>query len=296
MSLRAVVLHLGAHKTGTSLVQKYMRDRPAACKSAGISPMLRGDGDKLIGWGRERELEAGSNGLVAKIDEAEKNGAEYFILSHENALGRPFRPNAAHLYPDVARRAANLKSAIGENQPWRVIYYIRDQASFIESYYLQTIHEGSWNDFDSFVSELGSHGYSWTPVYNALCDLFGLGNVVIRSFDQDMANGQASYLQKFLQSAGVTKLKPFGEFDYNPVRNPSIGDRGLDLARGINPILINTSERRLFRKFLQENFSNQQYPRPVLLSEAAKAEIRAVYRDENKRLLERSAENSRTPI
>lgn len=295
MALRALVLHLGAHKTGTSLVQKYLRDKERQCQAAGIWPMPRGEGDEFIGWGRAAEVAAGAEGLRARLAEAEARKVRCFVLSHENALGRPFRQEAPHLYPDAARHGANLRQALGADRPWRVVYYIRNQASFLESYYLQTVHEGAWHDFDSYMTGLGAHGFSWVPLYEALCDLFGAENVVLRSFDEDIAAGQAAYLERFLRAATAADLKPFGAFDYKPVRNPSVGDRGLDLARAINPLLRNPSERKLFRKFLQEHFSNRDYPRPALLSEAAKAEMRARYDAENAELLALSARTARAP-
>lgn len=293
MSLQALVLHLGAHKTGTSLVQKYLRDKEAACQKAGIWPMPRGEGDEFIGWGRAAEVEAGAEGLRARIAEAETRGTRWFVLSHENALGRPFRQDAPHLYPDVARHGANLKAALGADRPWRVVYYIRSQAAFLESYYLQTVHEGAWHDFDTYMMGLGLHGFSWRPLYESLCDLFGAENVVLRSFDEDIAAGQAAYLERFLTAATAADLGPFGAFAYKPVRNPSIGDRGLELARGINPMLRSPAERKLMRKFLQEHFSNRDYPRPVLLSETARAEMRERYEAENAELLAQSARTAR---
>lgn len=294
MPLKSLVLHLGAHKTGTSLVQKYLRDKEKLCASAGIAAMPRGDGDQFIGWGNALDLDSGAPGLRDIVAKAEARAAQYFVLSHENTLGRPFSPNAPHLYPDAPRHAANLKKALGD-RPYRVVYYIRNQAAFLESYYLQTVHEGAWHDFDSYLTGLGQHGFSWEPLYQGLCALFGEQNVVLRSFEQDIAAGQAAFLQNFMTAFTSGDLSVFGKFDYAPVRNPSVGTRGLELARGINPMLRNPAERKLFRKFLQSHFSNRDYPRPQLLSAEARAEMTASHEAENARLIAQSVATARTP-
>lgn len=294
MTLQAIVLHLGAHKTGTSLVQKFLRDSEAACTKAGIAAMPRGDGDALIGWGRAKEIQ--TEGLREMISGAAASKALWLVMSHENALGRPLRPEAPHLYPEAARRSQYLRRAIGDDHPVRVVYYIRNQAAFLESYFLQTIHEGAWHDFDSFLSGLGQHGFSWRPLYDALCETFGAENVVLRSFDEDIAAGQATYLERFLTSATTANPRAFGNFKYKPVRNPSVGDRGLELARGINPMLRNPAERKLFRKFLQQHFSNRDYPRPALFSPEAKSEMQERFKDENARLLAQAAATARAPL
>lgn len=295
MGFRSLVLHLGAHKTGTSLVQKYLRDKEKLCARAGIWALPRGDGDQFIGWGKAAAVEAGGPGLLDSMAQAQARGIRHFVLSHENSLGRPFKKNAGHLYPDAERHAEHLSRVLGD-QPVRVIYYLRHQAAFLESYYLQTMHEGAWHDFDNFRAGLGQrHGFSWAPVYEGLCAVFGAQNVVLRSFEADISAGQAAFLRAFMTSFTSDDLSAFGEFDYEPVRNPSLGTRGLELARGINPMLRNTAERRLFRKMLQTHFSNRDYPRPELLTPEQRAQITAQYEAENAQLIARSIATARAP-
>ncbi len=106
MTLKSVVLHFGAHKTGTSLVQKYMRDRKTLCDAQNVVAMPRGDADLLVGWGTSRVLDSGGPELLKRIEECSALGAEHFVLSHENSVGQPFGENGAHFYPDVKKRAA----------------------------------------------------------------------------------------------------------------------------------------------------------------------------------------------
>lgn len=294
MPLQSLVLHFGAHKTGTSLIQKYLRDKEALCAKAGIVAMPRGDGDKFIRWGGTKDMDSGAQGLRDSIAAADAAGARHFILSHENTLGRPFRRDGAHIYTYAARNCAQLKTVIGD-RPFRVVYYIRSQAAFLESYFLQTVHEGAWHDFDGYMKDLGSQGFSWAPLYEALCKTFGAESVVLRSFDQDIAAGQAVFLQRFVESFTTADLSVFKGFAYGPVRNPSVGDRGLELANGINPLLRNAAERKLFRKFLQENFSNRDFPRPALLSSQAREDMRLRYDAENASLIAASAAAVRAP-
>ena len=47
-----IVVHVGAHKTGTSLIQKYMRDKPEQLTPFGVRAVSRSDTNTLIGWGQ----------------------------------------------------------------------------------------------------------------------------------------------------------------------------------------------------------------------------------------------------
>ena len=57
-----VVIHVGAHKTGTSLVQRYFNDDPQRTQALGIGFITRADTSQLLGWGNKPPelLRAGS--------------------------------------------------------------------------------------------------------------------------------------------------------------------------------------------------------------------------------------------
>jgi hypothetical protein len=294
VALRYIVLHFGAHKTGTSLVQKYMRDQSKLCIANKLHALGRGDGTKLIGWGRPEELEKGREELRGKIKKAAARGADYYVISHENSIGRPFLSKSPDLYPHRERCRA-LKEEL-QNNDFRVVYYIRSQANFLESYYLQTIHQGGTKKFANWRHKAEPSSLSWRPVYETLCDVFGEKNVVLRSFDKDIVEGQAAYLQKFFESFMPVNLAAWADFDYGPVRNPSVGDKGLAMALAINQFCETGTERKTVRKFLQEHFSNRDYPRPVLLADSEKLELNNRYEAENDALLAESVRRVSAPL
>lgn len=256
MTLDRVILHFGAHKTGTSLIQKYLRDNLKKCHAAGIWFMPRSDGNVFIGWGGKRTLEHGLRGLKSAIDAADAAGARYYIISHENSLGRPIRKGKLGLYPD-ANNIRHLHKAIG-NRNVRIIYYIREQAEFLQSYYLQTIHEGGAERFKNFVARVDLDKISWLSVYAVLCDVFGAENVALRYFDDDISQGQSRFLLMFFRSVIDTDLSPFEDFKYQPIRNPSISWVGLRLSLFLNPLLKTRKSKRTLRYYMQKYFSNSE--------------------------------------
>ena len=282
-----VVLHLGAHKTGTSLIQKYMRDRPRIMRRNRIAMLPRSTGDELIGWGQDKILSPGLPELRKNIQRSALLFRSRYVLSHENALGRPFTSSSNELYPD----AGALARRIAEGLPGKrkiAIYYIRDQASFLESYYLQTIHEGKHHLFDDWVKPMLNNSLSWAPLYRGLCDALGKENVLLKDFRGQIRAGQASFLSDFFGSFMRVDAEKFGNFEYPALRNPSIGDLGLEFALKINPHLKSKKEQKLARNFLQQVFSNADYPRPVLLSEEQKQSLKSQYTSENQDLVRES--------
>lgn len=279
-----VIMHFGAHKTGTSLVQKFMRDRPRLMTRNRIAAIDRTTTGQLIGWGTERHLQR--DDLATALDTT-RRGTRHLVISHENSLNRPLLPGGAGLYPRARQNAERIRSSLG-GRPALAVYYIRTQPAFIESYYLQTIHEGAYHTFADWFAPFNEADLSWRPVRDALVAAFGKENVILHSFEDEMARGQAAFLAGFFSSFSALGSAPPRRFDYAPLRNPSIGNLGLKIALAANPYLSTPSQRRKMRKFLQRQFSNRHYPRPQLLDECTRAEMAARYQAENMELIRES--------
>lgn len=294
-----MVLHVGAHKTGTSLIQTYLEARSRELRRMGIVALDRTEAGRIIGWGglprSKPELLRGAvqaalgepyplpRGLsVPRAVAAFTPKPRTVVVSYENSLGRPFRPPTRALYPNAAVCALALADNLAQWQS-RVVYYIRSQEEYLESYYLQTIHEGGSHAFTTWLESIDQSALSWVPVVEALTTAFGADQVVVKDFAQ-LRNGQNAFIADFLRTCDPS-IDPTVSFDR--MRNISISQRGLEIALAINPLLQNTEERRQTRKFLQRHFNNTTAPRPVLLDDDTRAAIRERYAAENRELVAR---------
>ena len=153
---------MGAHKTATSLIQKFLNNEEGFRKDNQIRHIDRTDSDTLIGLGdklkkspfvlRRRLLREGSYGSEGST----------VILSHENALGRPFS-RASGLYPKANGNAERL-SKVAKHLPVKVIFYIRPLETFVTSYYMQSINEGgvlTYKNFNVWFEE-----YEWGEAFS----------------------------------------------------------------------------------------------------------------------------------
>jgi hypothetical protein len=269
--MATVAVHIGAHKTGTSLIQKYLRDKPEQTAPFGIRAVSRGDCNSLIGWGKVIIDEPHRLGdrLAAEVAAP---GASFVVVSHENTLGRPHQPSGDHLYPQAEARVAALASIL-EPFETRVVFYLRRTVSFLESYYLQLIHQGEFFTFDQWLDRVDLDRVSWRPVVEMLRDAFGADRVSIGDFDE-IKEGQDEFLRRFLR-----RVDPSIDVaaSYRPRRNPSISDKGLQIALSANPYLRSADERKAMRKFLQANFSNTDYARPRLFTAEQRAGLEERY-------------------
>ncbi len=274
MDNKTVVFHVGAHKTGTSLLQKYMRDNRRRLQLRGIYYLARSDMNDLVGWGRP--LVEHPDRLAARISEVLGHLVyQTLVTSHENTLGRPVAQGGAHLYPACAPMIEALGGVLAPYEA-KVFLYVRPQVEFIESYYLQLIHQGNTFTFDEWLGTLDLDRLSWVPLTEMLRETFGDDRVEVVDFGE-IRLGQNEFIERFFR-----RIDPGFDFkvDYKPRRNPSVGDKGLTLALAANPHLDTGDEKKAMRVFLQKHFSNVAYPRPALFTDAQRQELRDRYDDE----------------
>lgn len=277
-SSQRVVFHVGAHKTATSLVQKYLRDRPEQVAGNGLVNILRSDANGLVGWGTKLKTKPKllRNRVLAELVKSE---TKLVFLSHENTLGRPVKPGREGLYPNARKNLRALREALSGIDV-TIVLSIRQQVDFLQSYYLQHIHEGGHQTFEAWLASIDTDNISWIPIADAIVEFFGEQGLCVIDFDT-ISDGQNAFLKYFFARIAPTlQIEPA----YKPVRNPSISAKGLELALMLNPHLATSEERVATRKYLQATFSNRVYSRPKLFSEEDAAGLRQRYRDEYERL------------
>lgn len=262
-----VVYHVGAHKTGTSLVQSYLAENRRALRKQNVTYLTRGT---LENW--VRELDGGSDdpgALTRRLDEAFLRRPEGVVLaSYENTLGPPFSSKRAGLYPRAEERAAALREVLA-NHSTKILLGIRPQSGFVESFYIQTVQQGGYQTFAEWFGNLDLDQLSWRPVIDVLVRTFGRETVEVIDFNT-IRNGALAYLRGFLDRVDRNIELEGSEA---PRDNASLSEKGLRIALAANPHLTDKEERAEMRKFLQDQFPNTKYPRPVLLSDAQRADL-----------------------
>ena len=280
---KRVVLHIGAHKTGTSLVQHYMRANVPTVAAHGISYISRGDMNDYIGWGDK--IINSPDKLRRRLDkELAAITCRYIFMSHENAIGRPFSDTMPGLYPHARENMEALASAL-ENYNATIILSIRPETGFLESYYLQTIHQGGTQTFDQWVAAIDVENIPWRPAVDAVRTAFSKQRVHVIDF-RNIARGQNAFLRDFITCIDPDiKLQPH----YTAASNPSISEKGLTLALAVNPHLETHAERKSMRKYLQRRFSNKKYDRPKLLEDSVRAQLDLRYMPDYEKLVSQTA-------
>lgn len=164
-----IVLHLGAHKTASTYLQKCLAQserRVTRARVRFIGPKrLRPLLSDSVRRGAGTEIERKRDALAWLIDEVEEQGAQRLILSDEQFLGS-LRDTVCgrEFYADVLSHMSPLAQALG-GRPAQVLLATRDYGPFFASAYGQIIRGWRYLPFDDRMrSRLLDQSRGWSDV------------------------------------------------------------------------------------------------------------------------------------
>jgi hypothetical protein len=290
-----LILHLGAHKTATTLLQKNLSANREALKRHSIY-FPRMQELKSSAWIRYVTRGAGSADIARSdfrefVERAKDNQCDTIFISYEDFLGLTNIDRQNGIYTSSQNRLDSFLETISlheaETDKMQIeisaIIYLRRQDYFIESCYVQEIQRGRMMpSFDVFFERIASASLSWKRVVECIED--ALGPVLkIGIFEDAIAKGGAAYWRDFLSRAGLGYLVEDLPFQEQAKSNRSLSKKGVLLAQAIIPFVTPEEWRTLFRPFIQQRFNRDMGGEEpfVGLSESARKSLLSKYQIEN---------------
>lgn len=140
-----IILHLGAHKTATTTLQKTLVNNQKLLSEQGIlAPQLRGFRDNISVNLRSLRFHKAADWSLQRVlqnsySDAEISSATRIILSDENIIGYSDHIfNKAGFYTDIGKRCRLFQKWLGQ-PPDTVLFTIRPYGDFFLSAYSQWI-------------------------------------------------------------------------------------------------------------------------------------------------------------
>lgn len=266
---RTMWVHVGAHKTGTSLVQSALLAHREELKRAsifydrpsyGLGARLKNESPLSPALLRETKEE-----VHARLSSRPE---KHVIFSSEGFFGDPYVG-----YGNVGDVARDL-AAVVEGFDVRIVAVLRQQDTFLESLYVQRIKEGGSMSFEEFATEVGLASFDWRKPLDSYAEVFGAGNVRCDWYEQVILDPAHAAERLFSQLRIVCPAPQSG-----PV-NPSLNRKGLEIARRCNP-LLDEQERKILRTFLERQFAKDPREPFDLLADDDRRGVLARFRDSN---------------
>jgi hypothetical protein len=176
-----IALHLGAHKTATTYIQKALDQSREALRADGVGyPPL----DRIRST-ITRQLDFAAFGLAGSTTRLlnEYSDCERIIFSDENIIGglRPARGTKIF----YGRRRARIGSLVRrlKPNPVKIYFAVRSYEQFVSAIYCEYIRHNPFVDTDSYLSRLNLPDFSWTDVVATLVELVGAQSVTIWRYE-----------------------------------------------------------------------------------------------------------------
>ena len=215
---RSVALHIGAHKTATTHLQRSFVMQQEALIKAGVRYYgpenlrrpERGLGD-IFGLDVYRKKPEPKRTPADQFDFMIKDGHR-LIFSDENFIGVMHDKDGtmlAPLYPQAQKRIAALVDAVAPH-PVDICLGIRNPASFLSSAYGQALTGGTRMPFDAYLAKNPMALIDWAGLIGRLHDIPRLGHIFVWCFED--------YRWRFYKASGAmigpkagTRIAPFPE-------------------------------------------------------------------------------------
>lgn len=284
-----LILHAGAHKTGTTMIQQAL---------AKLAPDLAERGVHYVDYQALKEPGVLSYMHPAKeYDDRRASVTEFFarliqvhrgetlLLSSESFFSfanlwqvSPER----QFYGDLAHSAPRFKK-LGLFDDITIIYYLRRQDRFLNSVYLEYVKSGVIDvPFEEFYGQVPLEKLSWKRLLETLAAVYGEDRVSVGLFE-DIKKGGQRYLADFLDKVGVD-IEP-------PVMNFSAGNRSLPLAAYEEAIeaypTLDRDARRALGRQLQRRYSGRHLSPAEFMTDELREEIMSPHRRDNLDVLRR---------
>lgn len=178
----AVSLHLGAHKTASTHLQKSLARNEDLLLDNGVrffGPKYLRDPkhnfQDLFGLRPKGEPTGGRSGAEEIAHLA--NGARRVVLSEENALGPVFtKLSPGVLYPQADLRLERFVASVAPC-PVTLFLAVREPANWMASLYSQRVIGGDLRPFEKFVGDNQPEQLLWSNLVDRMRKVPGLGTI-----------------------------------------------------------------------------------------------------------------------
>ncbi len=294
-----VYLHIGAHKTATTSLQKLVKENRHELTRQNIWSVPRIFPDEpsfaRLTWidalGKTQkvpvnQLDANPHfQVICNAFSSRRPAGMDLLISDESIAGRLIGETSS-LYPHAGRRI-DVLSQVFRDEPLRVILYIRHQDTFIESaWMLQVIRGRTTRTFDDFFAGIDCDALSWCRVADDIARVVGPTNLQISAFE-GIHDGFEPWARTFFSmfcDPAPLHIRPLQA-------NPGLRASGIALSRFLAG-RIPRSRWKPVRWTLQKLFAAHPHARTSLIDPSVQNRLREQYADDYRDALARFGQNA----
>ncbi len=233
-------MHIGAHRTGSTSFQQYLRANRSALNLRGVGfwgpwrtrkGLLHGGADRPINPAQARRAKGR---VQLNLTSAKAHGAEVLVVSDENIIGTARRNlRTGTMYPDIGERMARINAAFAPIK--RVVLQIRSPDRWWASSMSYLLPRGEAVLDEMALDAIAKSDRSWRHVITDLACACPDSEILVTPFERF-----APHPDELLSLAiGSGNLPPAGPGQFWANRSPDLKTlRNVLIDRGDFPDLL----------------------------------------------------------
>lgn len=203
-NIRRVVVHVGAHKTATTAIQKslkYVLDHEVGAQVEYVDHLsMRQDGvtNAIVELDHARLTEL----LSGRI----RTDKEMLLLSDENIAGSTHDIFRGILYPDLVNRIEFLTKYFKYSYI-DFVFCIREPAEFVASMYCEHLRHNHFLEFSSYIKKFDIKKFSWREVLKPIRSVKSAKiQFHIYPFEKKLGGGVEYGLRRILELVDISQV------------------------------------------------------------------------------------------
>lgn len=241
--MNELILHLGAHKTATTFLQKQLemnsRNFP---EDIHYLPLKETREYLTIPIRRNENISEIRTNLYKIIG---KDKLSTLIVSDENLLGSAWKLKKGNLFQEIEEILLRVTEIF--DTEIKIVFSIRNYSDFITSLYCEYLRHNTICPIDVFLKKFDIEKSNWVNLYKQIISVFGDKNIFL--YDFDSFNDE-----EFLQLVCPDRFNPqlFQLSGKNYISRPTLSQSFIRLLDQMQQIYNKNLSYRVF-KFLEDS-------------------------------------------
>lgn len=285
--MKKIYLHVGPHKTGSTLLQQFAKNNKEIMRSHGIFYVH--NTRLLPHWDIKKYIADGFSLLKGDFinflekEVVSKKEFGNILVSYEGFSGAIGKEKNIYPFSDVILK--NISDAASEmGYDLHVIFVIKRQDNFIESMALQNVQSGRLVPYDKFIASTPClSSINWLEVLVGLEKIVGRSKLSVMVFEEIKKSAE-SFITKFFRIIA----EDFKIISYEPgFQNPSMSGIAYEFSLEAFKYIPDVKSRKELIRFLQQKFPASKYGKLTIFSDQERKEIISASSESNKLLFSR---------
>lgn len=288
-----LILHLGAHRTGSTTFEKTLAKNADVLRAEGIGVWAPADVRQMDGFSdicnTQQQLEQGEAKAVLKaaharellqdnLSEARASGLSSLLISEENILGTMQRNLLRQQLYDNAGWRLKTYAHFLQTPPKRVVLGLRSYGAYWRSIYMFALHKRPLGPFSNFSYELATQPLGWCDLIAHIRAAFPQSELCVWT-QEGFRGNEVAIISEALGRDTVGALQPLER----------IANRGMRVAD--IPYILRARQqepeiahKKLIDKIAKIRGRGVELPEPAMFTAAQDAQMAARYAEDLERL------------